>query len=45
MYDAAKEPPRVDVAFVQKPILNDKKDVGLVMISPTTAPQAARRTI
>src|SRR4051812_33276340 len=41
VYDAAKTLPKAQVAFVQAPILNDKKDVGLVMISPSTAPQAA----
>jgi RND superfamily putative drug exporter len=41
VYDAAKTLPKAQVAFVQAPILNDKKDVGLVMISPATAPQAA----
>jgi len=41
VYDAAKQLPKAEVAFVQAPILNDKKDVGLVMISPSTAPQAA----
>jgi RND superfamily putative drug exporter len=41
VYDAAKALPKAEVAFVQAPILNDQKDVGLVMISPSTAPQAA----
>ena len=40
VYDAAKQLPSSAVAFVQEPILNDAKDVGLVMISPATAPQA-----
>ncbi len=40
VYEAAKQLPKSAVAFVQAPILNDAKDVGLVMISPATAPQA-----
>jgi RND superfamily putative drug exporter len=40
VYDAAKQLPSSTVAFVQEPILNKAKDVGLVMISPATAPQA-----
>ncbi len=40
VYEAAKQLPESAVAFVQAPILNDAKDVGLVMISPATAPQA-----
>jgi putative drug exporter of the RND superfamily len=40
VYEAAQQLPESAVAFVQAPILNDAKDVGLVMISPATAPQA-----
>ena len=32
--------PKSSAAFVQEPIYNKSKDVGLVMISPATAPQA-----
>jgi len=40
VYAASKTLPKSAVAFVQEPILNKTKDVGLVMISPATAPQA-----
>jgi RND superfamily putative drug exporter len=40
IYDSAKQLPESAVAFVQEPIYNKAKDVGLVMISPATAPQA-----
>ena len=39
IYAAAKKLPKSTAAFVQKPIFNKKKDVGLVVISPATKPQ------
>ena len=41
IYLAAKQLPASSAAFVQKPIYNKSKDVGLVVISPATAPQAS----
>jgi RND superfamily putative drug exporter len=41
IYEAAKKLPKSTVSFVQAPIYNKAKDVGLVMISPATAPQAS----
>ena len=40
VYVAAQKLPESAVAFVQTPIFNDAKDVGLVMITPATAPQS-----
>jgi putative drug exporter of the RND superfamily len=39
IYAAAKQLPKSAAAFVQKPIYNKAKDVGLVVISPATKPQ------
>jgi RND superfamily putative drug exporter len=41
VYLAAKQLPKSSAAFVQPVIYNKSKDVGLVVISPATAPQAA----
>ena len=41
IYAAAKKLPASSTAFVQEPIYNESKDVGLVMISPATAPQVS----
>jgi RND superfamily putative drug exporter len=40
IYAAAQKLPKSTVAFVQKPIYNKAKDVGLVVITAATAPQA-----
>ena len=42
VYLAAKKLPKSQAAFVQKPIYNKKHDVGLVVISPATAPQSVK---
>jgi RND superfamily putative drug exporter len=42
VYLAAKKLPKASTAFVQKPIYNKSKDVGLVVISPATAPQSSK---
>jgi RND superfamily putative drug exporter len=42
IYLAAKKLPKSAVAFVQKPIYNKAHDVGLVVISPATAPQSSK---
>ena len=42
VYLAAKKLPKSSAAFVQKPIYNKSKDVGLVVISPATAPQSSK---
>jgi RND superfamily putative drug exporter len=42
VYLAAKKLPASSAAFVQKPIYNKSKDVGLVVISPATAPQSSK---
>ncbi|MDX6617786.1 MAG: putative drug exporter of the superfamily, partial [Gaiellales bacterium] len=39
IYAAAQKLPKSSAAFVQKPIYNKTKDVGLVVISPATKPQ------
>jgi len=39
IYTAAQKLPKSMAAFVQKPIYNKSKDVGLVVISPATKPQ------
>ncbi len=39
IYAAAQKLPKSMAAFVQKPIYNKAKDVGLVVISPATKPQ------
>ncbi len=42
IYAAAKQLPKSAASFVQKPIYNKAKDVGLVVISPATAPQSTK---
>ena len=42
IYAAAKRIPSSAASFVQKPIYNKAKDVGLVVISPATAPQSTK---
>jgi RND superfamily putative drug exporter len=42
IYAAAKQLPESSVAFVQKPLYNKAKDVGLVVISAATAPQSTK---
>ena len=44
VYLAAKQLPKSSAAFVQKPIYNKAKDVGLVVISPATSRSPPRRT-
>jgi putative drug exporter of the RND superfamily len=42
IYLAAKKLPKDAVSFVEAPIYNKAKDVGLVSISPATAPQSVK---